>query len=142
MENQKKFLKGEMIYMNMEKEIIVFGFNEAQKDKLSKICSDYDAIIKIVEKDNVGNKIDDIINGNIASAPVNEEEFNAFKDEKLILFHNFGDEELNKIIKDIRINKELSCILAVVTPTSIEWEFKYLLEHLVEEREWFKKNNK
>ena len=29
-------------------------------------------------------------------------------------------------------------IMAVVTPTSIEWTFDYLLEHLMEEREWFK----
>lgn len=128
--------------MNDNKQVIIFGFDESQKDKLSDICCEYNATAKIVKKSNIGNKIEDIIKGNIINEEVQDKEFNTFQNEKVILFYNFIDEELNKIIKDIRLNKELSCILAVVTPTSIEWEFKYLLEHLIEEREWFKKNNK
>ncbi len=66
--------------------------------------------------------------------------------EKVILFNNFSDEELDFSVKLARVVAGRECILAVVTPTSIDWTFEYLLEHLVEEREWFKnraqENNK
>ena len=29
-------------------------------------------------------------------------------------------------------------IMAVVTETSKEWQFNYLVEHLIEEREWYR----
>lgn len=66
--------------------------------------------------------------------------------EKVILFNNFSDKELDFAVKLARVVAGRECILAVVTPTSIDWTFEYLLEHLVEEREWFKnkaqENNK
>ena len=33
-------------------------------------------------------------------------------------------------------------VLAMVTPTSINWKFNYLIKHLIEEREWYLKNRK
>lgn len=56
--------------------------------------------------------------------------------EKVILFNNFSDRELKSTIKDIRKNTK-DGLLAVVTPTSIEWKFNDLVKHLVEEKEWF-----
>lgn len=32
--------------------------------------------------------------------------------------------------------------MAVVTETSIDWEFKCLVDHLMEEREWYRKQNR
>ena len=58
--------------------------------------------------------------------------------EKVVLFNNFSDEDLNVGIKFVRAIIGREGIMAVVTPTSIEWTFDYLIEHLMEEREWFK----
>ena len=33
-------------------------------------------------------------------------------------------------------------VLAVVTPMSRNWSFKYLMNHLLEEREWYRKQQK
>ncbi|SQC00864.1 DUF3783 domain-containing protein [Clostridium tetanomorphum] len=63
-------------------------------------------------------------------------------EDKVILFNNFSDKELESAIQLIRSEFNKVPILAVVTPTSIEWTFKNLIEHLIEEREWFKNNNK
>ncbi|WP_040214267.1 DUF3783 domain-containing protein [Clostridium polynesiense] len=60
--------------------------------------------------------------------------------EKVVLFNNFPDEELDKAIKSVRASIGREGILAVVTPTSANWTFDYLIEHLIEEREWFKQN--
>lgn len=56
--------------------------------------------------------------------------------EKTILFNNFTDKELQEQIKQIR-QKVKGGLLAVVTPTTMDWKFNYLIEHLIEEREWF-----
>lgn len=61
--------------------------------------------------------------------------------ESLILFNNFFDEELRGLIKRIRENIK-GGILATVTEHSIDWKLGYLLEHLVEEREWYLKQQK
>ncbi|MGL5352490.1 MAG: DUF3783 domain-containing protein [Clostridium sp.] len=56
--------------------------------------------------------------------------------EKTIIFNNFTDGELHKAIKAIR-EKIKGGLLAVVTPTTIDWKFNYLVKHLIEEKEWF-----
>ncbi|KLE17439.1 DUF3783 domain-containing protein [Clostridium sp. C8] len=70
------------------------------------------------------------------------ETFNSsLRNESVILFNNFSDEELRETIRSIRQNIK-GGILATVTPVSIEWKFNYLVEHLVEEREWYLKQQK
>lgn len=61
--------------------------------------------------------------------------------EKVIIFNNLSDDELKNSVKHIRSNIE-NTILAVVTPTSINWTFDGLLEHLVQERDWYRKQQK
>ena len=61
-----------------------------------------------------------------------------FPEENVVLFNNFSDEELDKIIFFIRDCVDQNPIMAVITPTSIEWTFEYLLKHLIDEREWYK----
>lgn len=63
-------------------------------------------------------------------------------DEKVIVFNNLSDDELDRAIKSIRNNIQVRPILAVVTPTSIDWTFAALLEHLIEEREFFMSTGK
>lgn len=61
--------------------------------------------------------------------------------ESVILFNNFPDEELKESIGKIR-QKIKGGILATVTETSVNWKFNYLVEHLIEEREWYLKQQK
>ena len=61
--------------------------------------------------------------------------------EAVILFNDFSDEEIKLTITDIR-KRFKEGIFAAVTPTSIEWKFSYLLEHLIEEREWYLRSQK
>lgn len=61
--------------------------------------------------------------------------------EKVILFNNFSDVELQATITEIRKNI-IGGLLAVVTPISMYWKFDDLLVHLIEEREWHLKYQK
>lgn len=61
--------------------------------------------------------------------------------EKAILFNDFSDAEVQAIIKKVR-NAVKGGVLAVVTPLSNNWSFKYLINHLIEEREMYLKGQK
>ena len=62
-------------------------------------------------------------------------------EETVILFNDFSDEEIKLAIAGIR-KRFKEGIFAAVTPTSVEWKFGYLVEHLIEEKEWYLKNQK
>ena len=62
-------------------------------------------------------------------------------DEKALIFNGFKDEQLKVTIRYIRGFIQ-GGVLAVSTAQNYKWTFKYLLEHLVEEREWFEASKK
>lgn len=115
--------------------ILIYGLNEQETNAFKKIASEYNLPKHKIIKNDMGKMtIKDILDG------LNLEVFNAnLPEEKVILFSNFTDAELKYTINLIRKTFSFSPILAVITPTSIEWTFENLLEHLIEEREWFKK---
>lgn len=92
---------------------------------------------KVVEQSMVKMKIKDILDG-LKLEVINSE----IPKEKLILFNNFEDEELKRSINLIKSVIQPAPILAIVTDTSIDWTFEYLLEHLIEEREWYRNHTR
>lgn len=122
--------------MNNNKLMLIFGFDSNEREKLKKqILISKMPGYKVVSDEMTKMKIGDILNGlkfEIYSQSLPK--------EKVVLFNNFNDSEVNSAIKCLKaIDSKI--IMAVVTPTSIEWTFDYLLEHLIEEREWYRKKN-
>ena len=64
--------------------------------------------------------------------------------EKVIIFHGFTGEELETLIKILKKDfpKYKDTILATTTETSLNWKVKELINELIEEREYFKKQSK
>jgi hypothetical protein len=124
--------------LNNNKLILFYGLNADDKTFLQQVISQNNLpACKEIQKDMARMKLKDIIDG------LKFEIFTeVLPEEKIILFNNLSDEELDRAIKTIRTNMDMKPIFAVITPTSIGWEFKYLLEHLLEEREWYLKNKK
>jgi Domain of unknown function (DUF3783) len=73
--------------------------------------------------------------------PSQGEKIEALPLEKVIIFNEFQDGNLQKAVTDVRRILESRPILAAVTPISINMKFKEILEHLIEEREFHKKNS-
>lgn len=92
-------------------------------------------LIKITEE-MAGMTINDILNG-LRIVKYNIK----LPDEKVILFNSYNDAEIKQGVKDVR-QVVTGGILASVTPNSVKWTFEYLLNHLIEEREWFNKQQK
>ncbi|WP_297437706.1 DUF3783 domain-containing protein [uncultured Clostridium sp.] len=62
------------------------------------------------------------------------------KNEKFVIFNNLSNMQMELAMAlTTRILKKKP-VLATVTETSLDWEFEYLIEHLLEEREWHKTN--
>lgn len=121
--------------LNNNKMALVFGFTEDENIFLGKIFKELELPKhKVIQKNMASMKLKDIIEGLMIDTYDK-----VLPDEKIIIFNNFTDEELDNTIKRIRENKAIKPILAVVTPTSIDWEFHYLISHLLEEREQSRK---
>jgi hypothetical protein len=117
--------------LDNNKMMLIYGFEEEEKAFLNNMIRELDLpSYKIIEKSMANMRLGDIIDG-----PKLDTYNKQLPDEKVIMFNNFTDYELDMAIRTIRSNKNMKPILAVVTPTSINWEFHYLLEHLMEERE-------
>lgn len=124
--------------MENDKTMLIFGFDKEEKQIMHDLLKKNNLPeYKVIEEPMGKMKIKDILNG------LKLDIYNcSLPQEKVILLNNFNDEELEKVIKDLRVNLISKPILAVVTETSIEWTFENLLEHLIEEREWFKNHRK
>ncbi|MBU5453947.1 DUF3783 domain-containing protein [Caproiciproducens sp. MSJ-32] len=118
--------------LDNEKCILVYNM---PLEKLNFLVEEGYKLIE-VKKEMMEMTIRDILKG-LRFETVNSKEYN----ESLILFNNFFDEELRELIRKIRENIK-GGILATVTEHSIDWKLGYLLEHLIEEREWFLKQQK
>lgn len=106
--------------------ILVYRLTDEELEELKKANLE----LIVLTDDMAAMKLEDIIGG-LRILNYN----NTLPDEKLILFNNFDEKLLMETIKEVRA-VVTGGILATVTPTSIEWTFEYLLDHLVKEREW------
>lgn len=117
--------------------ILAYGFNDKEKEFLNSLCHENSLNFKVIKSTMVNMTIKDIVEGLMIEVYDKD-----ILEEKVILFNNIEDKDLEYIIPKIRSNRDLNCILAVVTPTSKHWTFKKLIKELIREREWYKKNSK
>ena len=110
--------------------ILAYGLSNEQIDKIKKRR----IRMKIVTNNEGGMKIKDLLNNNTEENKNYEE---LPQNEKAIIFNGYNDKELRSEIKFIRSFVD-GGVLAVVTEQSEGWTFKYLVEHLIEEREFYK----
>lgn len=118
-----------------ERLILAYGLTDNEKEKLNSLLSKQSILpCKVIEK-NMGQLTIKEILCNIEAKGKSVE----LPHEKLLLFNNYKDKELYALIDSIKEIKSADTILAAVTPTSIDWTISFLLEHLMEEREAYRK---
>ena len=113
--------------------ILAYGLTEEELDKIKKRRLK----VREVTENEASSRVIDILCGEITENTGDE----LPKDEKALIFNGYNDKELRETIKFIRRFIE-GGVLAVVTEASSKWTFKELIEHLVEEGEWYKSQQK
>lgn len=117
--------------LSNNKLILIFGFDEEEQKNLSELITAKGLPkLKVIDETMTKMKVKNIIDG-IKLTTENQ----ILGKEKVILFNNLGDDELEKSITVFR-SRFPNIIFAVTTPTSIEWTFEKLLNNLIEEKRW------
>ena len=118
--------------MKKQKHVVVYGYYEEDVNKLKGFLDNkLEIILEIISasgKENI--KIADVLESNEGS-------FFEDKEDKVLMFLDFLDEEIRYILhnfSDINIPKPLFCVL---TEHNIEWTFDKLILDLIEERKHF-----
>ena len=124
--------------LNNNKKMLIYGFNEDEMELIDDLISSNSVPnYVVISSSMISMKIKDILKGIkidiFEDIPINE---------RMILFNNLSDDELNISIKEISRVFNPRPILAVITRASIEWDVAYLIKHLALEREWFKSHKK
>lgn len=124
--------------MTNDKVLIIYGFNVEEEEIVKNLLTQnklpgYMTLKKSMAK----MKISEIVSGF-------KYEFYDCKlpNEKVVLFYNFSDIELDKTFKEIKEAFIKMPICAAVTETSVNWTLEYLVKHLIEEKEWCEKHRK
>ena len=112
--------------------ILVYGLNIKELYELRKA----NLTTLIITKEMSNMKLKDIIDGTR-----NLVDDDNIPNEKVILFYGYSSIELKETIKIVR-KFITGGLLAGVTPVSINWTFKYLISHLMQEREWIEDNRR
>ncbi|AGF53882.1 hypothetical protein B0P06_002059 [Clostridium saccharoperbutylacetonicum] len=108
--------------------VLAYGLSE---EEISKIESQN---IKVIE---IKNNMTSMTLESIVNEKLDENSYDELPlSEKALIFNGFKDEQLKYTIRYIRGFLQ-GGVLAVSTPQNNKWTFKYLLEHLIEEREWY-----
>lgn len=116
--------------------MFIYGFDEEEIEGLKKIVTENKLPgFSKIDKNMSKMKIRDLIKG--VNVLTYDEEL---PDCRLVLFNKFVDKEIETAIKAIRTISKSSPIFATVTPTSMNWTLKSLLDELNKEREWYIKN--
>ncbi|HEY5576440.1 MAG TPA: DUF3783 domain-containing protein [Clostridiaceae bacterium] len=125
--------------MKRNKVALIYGFGEKEKEKIEVIVKRYHLHkLKVIDGAMAGMKVGDILAEKAEPALPKAK----MPEEKVVLFNDMSDEEIQKYIKHLRMEFKPLPILAVITETSEKWTFEYLVEHLVEEREKVKASMK
>jgi hypothetical protein len=128
-----------VVFVNRNKVTLIYGFGDKEKEKIEGIVKMYHLHkIKEIDAAMAGMKVGDILAEKAETALPKAK----MPEEKVILFNDMSDEEIQKYIEHLRGTFKPLPILAVITETSEKWTFEYLVEHLVEEREKFKASMK
>lgn len=118
--------------------ILMYGFDKNTEKIIERIGKNFNVDnFRVIKNHMTGMKIRDILEGNLK-----EKDNSHNVQEKAVLFNNLTDTQISGIMRELKSKVNERPILAVVTETSIDWSFNYLLAHLLQERAWFEKNNK
>jgi hypothetical protein len=127
-----------VVFVDRNKVTLIYGFGEKEKEKIEAIVKKYHLHkVKEIDEAMAGMKVGDILSEKASAFPKAK-----MPEEKVILFNDMSDEEIQTYIEHLRRSFKPLPILAVITETSEKWTFEYLVEHLVEEREKFKASMK
>jgi hypothetical protein len=124
-------------YMDVSPRVLLWNYTVDEMLKIDAFFQEIDApSAYVIEKDQGHLPVHEIL----FTEKKSEKDFAC--DEKVMLFFNVPVNTIHTVMGESK-NRDLPRpIYAVVTKESIEWEFSYLVEHLVKERDFIQNRKK
>lgn len=120
--------------MDGDPRLLVWNYTDEEKAALDRLLTDVQAPPAVtIEKAQGHLPLKDIIHTD------NRADTDFECDEKIVLFYNIPPKGMSFLIDVAKKRPLPRPIYAAVTEHSIEWPFSELAEHLIEEREEFRK---
>jgi len=121
--------------MERIRSIVAYGFDKEEKNLLEMLRIRHKVKKIICLSDKMG---DSILKNILNEVFIISDEVN-LPNEKLLIFDQFSRRDLSIIVDAVKSTiPGYPIIMAEITPISINWSIKYLLQHLIQEREEFK----
>lgn len=121
-----------------EKILLIYGFDYNEQLKLSELLKENNLpLYRVIDESVVNLTLEDILRKKATDMCSSD-----LQKEKVILFNQCSDDDIKTTMRVVRASYSEKPIFAVVTHTSINWRFNYLLEHLIEERSRFEKTHR
>ncbi|WP_036729577.1 DUF3783 domain-containing protein [Peptoniphilus mikwangii] len=126
----------------MDKRMLVYGFDVQSERflKLIEIANNLGIETETVKYDDIDKKV-----GILMGVEVDDTEYNSSCDEigeiEFLLFSDFEREVLGKFAFEIKQEGIIIPHKAVITPTSKNWSFRYLISHIKDEHKIVNKYN-
>lgn len=120
----------------MEK-LLIFHLEHSELTKLKKIAGAMKIRLEIIDPANYLQPLENLANGRPSPlvAPFTGE----LPEESLILFCDFTEKRMDKLLAALRQNNVSISLKAVLTPTNRKWNFMRLLLEMYKEQQSFSK---
>lgn len=125
----------------MEKKLLIYGFeNDPERcNKICRIADKYNIKVENIMSEDIENKVGYLM-GIYGYEKVAEKSDNKI-DIQFMLFSDFDREILAKFLTDLRNEGITVPYKSVITETTKDWRFSYLLDHIQEEHRVMTKFN-
>lgn len=117
----------------MQKQLLYYGFNEERREKVVNVAEKFGIKTKEVKKEDLEQKVAVLFN--LEGYEREDVDYIDIPKVEMLLF---GDLDRNILQSYLMALKEKEVIVpykAVITETSKDWKFSYLLEHIKDEHE-------
>jgi len=120
--------------MDTSPRVLLWGFSREEQNRIQQFLMELNAPPAVMIERKQGHlKVHDILFTDLRA----EDEFAS--DEKVMLFFNVQADSIKGIMQAFKNMDIPRPIFAMVTQQSIDWKFSYLVEHLVEERDFIQR---
>lgn len=125
----------------MDKKLLTYGFDikSPRYNEILNVSNKFNIDVKNIEESDLNQKVGYLMG--LPGYEKSKEEKNDKKDLEFLLFSDFDRSELSSFILELRKLGISIPHKSVITETTKDWDFKYLLEHIEVEHRTMQKFN-
>lgn len=115
----------------MQKKLLYYGFNEERREKVVNVAEKFGIKTKEVKREDLEQKVAVLFN--LEGYEREDLDYVEVPETEMLLFGEFDRTILQSYLMELKEKDVIVPHKAVITETSKDWKFSYLVEHIQEE---------